>query len=64
MKLIVRFVLVLTVVVAGFLGLTTGTASADYPCAGKGGVVFAQASGVGPESSVEVQCRDGSWELY
>ena len=62
-KKLVKLVLAVAVATGGLVAAHAGTAAADYPCAGKGGVIFAQASGVGDESSVEVQCRDGSWEL-
>ncbi|HEX7165657.1 MAG TPA: hypothetical protein VF230_01625 [Acidimicrobiales bacterium] len=42
---------------------SAGTASSN-PCEGKGGAIYAQASGVGDEQSIEVACADGTWELY
>ena len=45
-----------------FIGLTAPAAHA-YPCAGKGGAVYAQSSGLGDEASVEVLCANGE-ELF
>lgn len=65
MMRIAKLAVALAVTVATLVGLMPGTATAiDEDCATRGGMVFAQSSGSGKMSVVQVWCADGtSWYL-